>query len=378
MLNMTPDYRSFQPEELASDPSFRLWKISNDREESDFWEEWLSENPDKQELVDKATFLLDTVFKSFDSISDEEVKNEVNRLSYALGEQSAKSSGRRLFLRPEWYSAAASILLVIGLGWWFFNRNSPAEKTNMIYKEIISQIKEPLLQEVNNTEKPMLVALSDGSSVLLQPKSRISYPKAFNGDKREVFLYGEAFFEVSKNPDQPFFVYANNLVTKVLGTSFIISAFDTDKDVKVVVKTGKVSVFALTDENIEEQHADKKLGGMVLTPNQQIVFSTKNLRFTRSLIADPALLDMPIQKQSFNFKGTPINEVFATLEQSYGVKILFDAEIMKNCYLTASLSDEPLFEKVDLICRTINARYEQLDASIIVYSKGCSYPSENQ
>ncbi len=101
----------------------------------------------------------------------------------------------------------------------------------------------------------------------------------------------------------------------------------------------------------------------------RLFFHLLNLRFTRSLIADPALLDMPIQKQSFNFKGTPIKEVFAALENSYGVKILFDAEVMKNCYLTASLSDEPLFEKIDLICRTINATHEQLDASIIIYEQ---------
>jgi transmembrane sensor len=375
---MQPDYRNYQPEELATDPSFRLWKISNDAEEGIFWLTWLSENPDKKDLVNKAAHLLDAVFNSFDTVSDEEVTTEIHRLSFSLGEKNAKTARSVFFFRPEWYSVAASVLMIIGFGWWFINKNSPAEKTNSLYKEIISQIKEPLIQEVNNTDKPKLVALHDGSSVLLQPQSRISYPGSFKGSKREVFLYGEAFFEVAKNPDQPFFVYANGLVTKVLGTSFIISAFENEKDVKVVVKTGKVSVFALTDENLETQQADNKLGGMVLTPNQQIVFSPLNLRFTRSLIADPELLDMPIQKQSFNFKGTPIKEVFAALENSYGVKILFDAEIMKNCYLTASLSDEPLFEKIDLICRTINATHEQLDASIIITSKGCSYSPENQ
>jgi transmembrane sensor len=373
---MIPDYRNFQPEDLAADPSFRLWKLSNDADQGVFWEQWLSENPDKQALVNKASYLVDTVFDSFNTVSDEEVTNEIHRLSFALGEKNAKA--KRFILRPEWYSMAASVLLVIGFGWWFINKNSPAEKTNSLYKGIISQIKEPLIQEINDTDKPKLVALQDGSSVLLQPQSRISYPQSFTGTKREVFLYGEAFFEVAKNPEQPFFVYANGLVTKVLGTSFIISAFDTEKDVKVVVKTGKVSVFALTDENLQTQQADNKLGGMVLTPNQQIVFSPMNLRFTRSLIADPALLDLPIQKQSFNFKGTPIKEVFEALEKSYGIKILFDAEVMKNCFLTASLSDEPLFEKIDLICRTINAQHEQLDASIIIYSKGCSYPSESQ
>ena len=370
------DYRNIQPEELAVDRSFRLWKLSNDPAAGNFWINWLSENPDKQDLIDKAAHLLDTVFHAFDAVSDEEVSEEISRLSDSLEQREEKMYPKRLLFRPEWYRIAASILVILGIGWWASNKYAPAKENNPLYSQIISQIKDPLLKATNETDHPKLVSLHDGSTVLLQPKSSISYPQSFNGEKREVFLDGEAFFEVAKNPEQPFYVYANNLVTKVLGTSFIISAFDTDKDVKVVVKTGKVSVFALTGENMETQQADNKLGGMILTPNQQIVFSPENLRLTRSLIADPALLELPIQKQSFNFKATPIKDVFVALEQSYGVKILFDAEIMKNCYLTASLSDEPLFEKVDLICRTINARYEQLDASIIIYSKGCSYQNE--
>ncbi|MCF2444922.1 FecR domain-containing protein [Dyadobacter sp. CY345] len=370
------DYRNLQPEELAVDHSFRLWKLSKDPDAGNFWINWLSQNPDKQDLIDKASHLLDKVFETFDEISDEEVTNEIDRLSAVLEKTEEKYSSRRLIFRPEWYRAAASIIMILGLGWWMSNKYSASKQNNLLYNQIISQIKEPLLKATNDTDRPKLVSLEDGSTVLLQPKSSISYPQTFKGEKREVFLSGEAFFEVAKNPDQPFYVYANNLVTKVLGTSFIISAFENDKDVKVAVKTGKVSVFALTDENLETQQADNKLGAMVLTPNQQIVFSTGNLRLTRSLIADPELQDLPIQKQSFDFKATPIKDVFEALEKSYGVKILFDAETMKDCYLTASLSDEPLFEKVDLICRTINARYEQLDASIIIYSKGCTYQNE--
>jgi transmembrane sensor len=370
------DYRNVQPEELATDHSFRLWKISNDADAAHFWNNWLTENPDKQDLIDKASHLLNTVFQAFDEISDHEVRFEIDRLSTTLEQSTESKSSNRLIFRPEWYRAAASIIVILGIGWWLTNKYTGTQKNSPLYNQIISQIKEPLLKEVNDTDQPKLVSLQDGSTVLLQPKSKISYPESFTGEKREVFLSGGAFFEVAKNSDQPFYVYANNLVTKVLGTSFIISAFENEKDVKVIVKTGKVSVFALTNENLETQQADNKLGGMILTPNQQIVFSPKDLRLTRSVIADPALLDLPIQKQSFNFKGTPIKDVFTALENSYGIKILFDAEIMKNCYLTASLSDEPLFEKVDLICRTINARYEQLDASIIIYSKGCSYQNE--
>lgn len=364
------NYRNFLPEELAADPSFRRWALYNDPEEDAYWTEWLELNPDKQDLVDKARQFLANVEDAFDQISEDEIANEIYKLSHSIGENKAKKSGIWLGFRPNWYHMAASVLLLLFAGWWF-EKQTPSQQQSDQYKVILSQITEPLINEENTTEKARLIVLADGSSVLLQPKSRITYPSRFEGGKREVFLSGEAFFEVAKNPDKPFFVYAHTLATKVLGTSFKVSAFDGDKEVKVVVKTGRVSVFPMTKEAIATQQADDKLGGMVLTPNQQIVFTPHQLRLTRSLVPDPKLLELPIQSQSFEFKGTPITEVFATLEKSYGVKIIHDAEVMKNCFLTASLSDEPLFEKINLICKTIGAQYEQLDASIIIDSKGC-------
>lgn len=362
-------YRNFLPEELAADPSFRRWVLFSTPADEAVWTEWLAHNPDKQELVNSARNFLAMTEAAFDQIPDEEVANEIYRLSHAIGENHAKKSSIRLRFRPNWYHMAASVLILMIAGWWY-NKQTLSQQQSDQYKVILSQISEPLIEAINTTDKAQLVILEDGSSVVLQPNSRITYPRKFEDRKREVFLKGEAFFEVAKNPDKPFYVYAHTLATKVLGTSFKVSAFD-DQEVKVVVKTGKVSVFPMTKEAIASQHADDKLGGMVLTPNQQITFAPKELRLTRSLIPDPKLLELPIQRQSFEFKGTPITEVFAALEKSYGVKIVFDAEVMQNCYLTASLSDEPLFEKIDLICKTIGAHYEQLDASIIINSKGC-------
>jgi transmembrane sensor len=364
------NYRNFLPEELAADPSFRAWVLYHDDLESAVWAEWLEQNPDKQDLIDKATHLLQITDEAFNRISDEEVANEMYRLSHAIGEKTAKKSFVWLRFKPNWYHFAASVIMLLFAGWWV-NKQTTSQQQSDQYKAILSQISEPLLEEKNTTDKARLVVLQDGSSILLQPHSRITYPQTFAANKREVFLSGEAFFEVAKNPNKPFYVYARTLATKVLGTSFKVSAFDGDKEVKVVVKTGKVSVFPMTKEALETQQADEKLVGMVLTPNQQITYAAKELRLTRSLVPKPEMLELPIQRQSFEFKGTPIQEVFATLEKSYGVKIVFDAEVMQHCYLTASLADEPLFEKINLICKTLGAGYEQLDASIIISSKGC-------
>jgi hypothetical protein len=64
-------------------------------------------------------------------------------------------------------------------------------------------------------------------------------------------------------------------------------------------------------------------------------------------------------------------KVFDQLQTAFGVKIVHDAELLANCNLTASLSEESLFEKIDIICETIQAKYEIADGQIVIYAKGC-------
>ena len=77
------------------------------------------------------------------------------------------------------------------------------------------------------------------------------------------------------------------------------------------------------------------------------------------------------QKLSFEFDDTPITQVFDRLKKAYGIDIIYDEELIKSCRLTATMSDEHLFEKLKLICLTIEADYEVIDAQIVIRSKGC-------
>ncbi len=87
------------------------------------------------------------------------------------------------------------------------------------------------------------MVLPDGSSVELAAGSRISYPNDFgSGNSRDIYLSGEAFFKIARNSGQPFRVFANEIVTKVLGTSFSVRSYEKDTTISVTVRTGKVSV----------------------------------------------------------------------------------------------------------------------------------------
>jgi hypothetical protein len=278
-------------------------------------------------------------------------------------------SGHRTTWQTGW-AVAATLLLLLLTGWgWHLTQQRPVT----VYKALVADAAVAMQEVRNDGSRSRLVLLADGSSVVLQPNSRISYPTNFTAQRnREVYLTGEAFFEVAKNPHRPFLVYADELITKVLGTSFTVRAMNKEA-VEVLVKTGRVSVFTHDDKQRTDKEASLQLTGLVLAPNQQVHFDRAAGHLMRTLVDSPARLDMVIQHPVFQFDNTPASAVFNALTNAYGVEIIYDADVMKNCYLTASLDDEPLFEKLNMICRTLDAQYEQMDGKLIISSKGCPY-----
>lgn len=268
--------------------------------------------------------------------------------------------------------AAACLLFVLG---YFILLLDRLGKQEITYETNRQQATFSLTEKVNNTEEPVSVSLTDGSRISLQPGSRISYAEAFGSDnKREVYLSGEAFFEVAKDPDKPFFVYANELVTKVLGTSFNVRAYQNDEDVTVEVRTGRVSVSVAEKIGGPQEVSPREREGILLLPNQQAVLARQEIRLVKTLVKEPVLLseatlDQP--KTSFVFETTPAPEVFKTLARAYGLDIIFDEDQFADCQFTADLTDVPPYEKLDIVCRSIEASYRILDAQIIIDGKGC-------
>jgi hypothetical protein len=137
----------------------------------------------------------------------------------------------------------------------------------------------------------------------------------------------------------------------------------------VVVKTGKVSVFKR--ENFTSTDAGSAtLKGMVITPNQQVVYDISNEQMNKSLVEKPAIATSQVTF-SFEFDDTPATEVFNRLQTAYGVPVLIDEEVLNTCTISASLGNEPFYEKLRIICKIINATYDVIDGTVVINSKGC-------
>lgn len=255
---------------------------------------------------------------------------------------------------------AASILLFVLLGIYQFSSRNINLNLDLTLGNSLETI-------VNQSDKNKLLHLEDGSSIRLFPKSKLSYPKQFRNDKREVFLEGEAFFEIAKNPAKPFYVYTNQIVTKVIGTSFFVKANRSDKQIQVLVRSGKVSVFK---KEAVSSDISRQIEGVVILPNQQLNFDIDTKNFTKTVIEKPAFIANKAMID-FNFEDTSASEVLKKIQEAYGVSIIFDEELLKQCPFTADLNDEPLYGKISLLCKAIEATYETIDGQIVITGKGC-------
>lgn len=359
-------YAQYSAGEFLEDADFRSWVQSPTPSSDAFWQKFLAEYPQKSAEVAQARQVMLAIDHQVTSgfTPAERQQQILQQIKKQLVPQKERPV-RKLPTWPYW-SVAASVVLLLGL--WMLIKPRQREYT---YHGNKAETAQRLIEKVNSGNTPMSIRLADGSTIRLAPSSRISFPEQFNEcGRREVYLSGEAFFEVAKNPDRPFFVYSNELVTKVLGTSFNIRAYDTDRDVVVNVMTGKVAVSIA--ENVPVSDGAAQVRDLLLLPNQQATLSRKEAELVRSLVKEPALVKTDAAHKQFIFTKTPANEVFEMLKTAYGVQIAYEPSTFARCELTADLTMESLYEKLDVICRSIEATYKSEDGQITVSGNGCN------
>ncbi|TLV03020.1 FecR family protein [Dyadobacter luticola] len=363
------NYRMYSVEELAADDMFRRWVLAPTPEITSFWQQWLNENPERADAVARARELVNAVHNLYgDDLTDNQVEFEVEEI-VRLAEARKEPASDRIIYWPALWKSAAAVVLVSGLALLYYTHKSPVE---IAEKAPFEQIKEEVMQvRVNNSAVEMTILLGDNSVATLSKGSTIRYPKKFDAKERRVYLTGEAFFDVAKNPAQPFLVYTNETVTKVLGTSFRVKAFDDDNTVLVVVKTGRVSVYP---KKAYETAAGEtpKMAGVVLNPNQQAVFIRKENRLEKGMVSQPQLLSESISQKDQVFDDKPVTEVLQALQKTYGIVIIYNAETLANCAISAQFDDETLKQRMNAICEAIGASYEMINGQIMLVSKGCN------
>lgn len=201
---------------------------------------------------------------------------------------------------PVWLrSVAASICIIAVLaGIFYFNSNKPRPAT---FQEMTTQ-----------TGEMKMVTLADGTRITLNNESKLKYPDTFNGKIREVYLTGEAFFDVVHNSSQPFKVHTDQLDIQVLGTSFNVKAYLEDQELSVAVATGKVGVLSIA----------AKTKAYMLLPGDHLGYNRSTGKFIQSKV--DAVNIMAWQKGIFIFKDETLENITRQLGRYYKINFKFN------------------------------------------------------
>lgn len=265
------------------------------------------------------------------------------------------SKGAGLWWR--WF-AAASVLLLAGAAYYWFQPTQEA-KFNAEYTQ-------GLESRLNSSAQTQIIALPDGSKVHLGSQARLVLDTHFGQQSRGVRLEGEAFFEIARNPKLPFLVRSGALVTEVLGTSFRIKPQADQKTIEVSVNTGRVSVYA------QENPKTQKLNGVILTPNQKIIFDTGSKTIRQGIVDQPRMIASNLQAANFKFDESSLESVTNILQRAYGVEIVIVNPGIRQCAFTGDLNGLGLQDQLNFVCGSINAEFEIRGSSIFILGRACN------
>lgn len=322
--------------------------LDNSAEDSDYEAilSWLKEDEGNK----KRLFDLESYYRSIEfdeSLKEGYLEKEKERLlnRIALVDEKKRPSTKRFNL--SFFQLTACVIALastIGLGYVFFRHADKADQNRVVVH--------------NPSHTAMEVALPDGSKIWLNHNSSIVYPESFKGKKeRKVLLTGEAYFEVARNEDCPFYVKSEAFNIRVLGTSFNIKSFTADQKSAVTLVNGMIEVKGNNNE-----------GHITLSPGQRAEIDHTDNRL--KVYDANVLRDVVWHNDLIAFDNATIADIKETLESLYQVEIVLDPKLnIKNKYSGVIKKRDSIGSVLKSLTHTIPFRYETEKGKIFLLSE---------
>ncbi|MEN6455872.1 MAG: FecR domain-containing protein [Prolixibacteraceae bacterium] len=273
---------------------------------------WLQESEENRiyfNAVKKAREAIST-FERMRTIDENKAFQKVSGILFGKRRSS-------MFIFIQKIAAALFLPLLVASVWFYLVQEKKSEIMSSVYQQAESQ-----------TGMRSSLVLPDGSKVWLNSDSRIRYP-VYPGSSREVYIEGEVYFEVEKDPERPFKVHAGDLNIEVTGTKFNCQAYPEDRVITTVLVEGSVEIGSRDGS-----------GPMVMKPGELVGFSKPDGKMTRSL-TDPEK-HIAWKSGKLIFRDDPMDMVIAKLERWYNIDIqIVDKSIEQYSY-TATFENETL------------------------------------
>ena len=261
---------------------------------------------------------------------------------------------------------AATFVVLILSAWWFTSvkKQATAGSLQASQSEIVA-----------NKGTRSRIILPDSSVVYLNAGTKLNYPHQFSKNKREVYLDGEAFFNVKKDPNKPFIVHTTGIQVKVLGTTFNVKAYSSDKLIETSLITGSIEITV-------NKRPDEKI---TLSPNAKLVIKNAGtpepLTERKEESAGPAFAINPLTpdpkdntivetqwvENRLVFRNETFDEVARLMERWYNVIIEIEDEELKNTLLSGTFEDETIEQALDALKYTKSFRYNTTGEKITIY-----------
>lgn len=398
-------YRNYSVDELLEDQEFVI-KVNNFKTNEE-WDQFLQSNISAKDNIIRARNIIQ-LFKTYEGkLSEDRKFNLWKNISIYN-----KTTSRKFTISQinPFLKVAASILIVIAIGstaYWEINRTeetykfsesvgidrnsessflrlSNGTKVNLtdekseivvlknqdailINKDSVvantpvnsQDAKQVALNEVNVPfGKKSTLVLADGTKVWLNAGSRFAFPQKFEGNRREVHLDGEAYFEVTKNKNQPFIVSTRNIDVEVLGTKFNLSAYQSDNFSETVLLEGAVKV-----QDKGKLFNDK----LELKPNQKATYYTDNKELIR-LEAPDANKQISWINGWYQFSNQNLITVLDKLERYYNIRFILDpAQESKAFPISGKLDLKgSINEVMAVLSKVAKINYQISDNEIII------------
>jgi transmembrane sensor len=232
-----------------------------------------------------------------------------------------------------WMKIAATVIIVVGigiLGYWIFNEE---------VKEVTVVAQQAVLNDT----------LSDGSVVTVNKGSSISYLSKFKGERRQVSLKGEAFFNVTPNKKKPFIISVNDVQITVVGTSFNVKTVNGNTE--VVVETGIVKVTRAA-KTVE------------LKANEETIVSAKDSVLTKEKVSDQ--LYKYYRTKEFVCDDTPLWKLVEVINEAYNSHVVIGNPALKDLRINTTFDNESLEQVLNVISITFNVKITRERDTIIL------------
>jgi ferric-dicitrate binding protein FerR (iron transport regulator) len=258
-----------------------------------------------------------------------------------MKKRKVKPAGQRRTI-PEWLKVAAVIAVTLSVSWLAFHA-----KTQKDLSLAMNTITVPAGQTVKLT-------LADGTNIWLNSRSVLKYPGVFTGDRRELILDGEGFFEVVHNKEKPFVVHAGGYDIQVLGTQFCVEAYSQSGDFATSLLDGSVCVTSINDTS---QNIILRPNTMVHLQDGQLITKAitnfNHYRWREGLIS---------------FRDTPFPELMVKFEKCYGIKIIVENNRVKNYAPTGKFrQSDGVDYALRVLQRDFRFRFERDEENHIIY-----------